>query len=246
MKTAKYMLAVSAALLCLTSCSQNEPTEYVNDPALYIDNDDVSFSFFYSTNTDGRDTVMIKVHAMGYPSDTDRPFTLCQTNLGAADAAEAGRHYVGFDTEEMRRLMVMPAGKSDYEVPVILLQDESLDTKTVRLRIGVTPGDGFSSGVVEKDSVVVTFSSQAIKPGNWDDWYYAFGASWGTVKMKFIIDNTGISDFNTVPTDYDYLYYLNDKLKSKLFDYNEAHPDAPLAEADGTVIDFDNPYIYQY
>lgn len=243
MKTAKYMLAAAAALLGLASCSQNEPEAYVNEPALYIDSDDQSFSFFYSTNTDGRDTVLVKVHAMGYPADTDRPFTLYQMNTGAADAAKAGTHYVGFDTEEMQRLMVMPAGKSDYEVPVILLKDESLDTDIVKLKIGVRPNDNFAQGVVEKDTVMVTFSAQATKPSNWDDWYYAFGATWGTVKMKFIIDVTGISDFNKVPDDYDYLIYLNEKLKSKLYDYNEAHPNAPMAEADGTVIDFDNPYI---
>ncbi len=50
-----------------------------------------------------------------------------------------------------------------------------------------------------KDSTVISFSSQAMKPINWKAWYYAFGASWGTVKMRFIIDVTGITNFDEVP-----------------------------------------------
>ncbi len=241
----KYMLmaAVALALVATTSCSDNEPIAYQNDPALYINNDkDINFSFFYSTNTDGRDTVYAKIHAMGYPSDVARTFELYQMNSGDDDAAQAGVHYVGFDTEEMQKLMVFPAGKSDYEVPIILLKDQSLDDHVVKLKIGIKPNDNFSEGIKEKDSLVVSFSAQALKPTNWDDWYYAFGASWGTVKMKFIIENTGITNFDNVPSDYDYKSYLNTKLQSKLFDYNQAHPDAPLAEADGTLVDFSAPY----
>ncbi|HCZ22696.1 MAG TPA: hypothetical protein DHU72_04520 [Rikenellaceae bacterium] len=99
-------------------------------------------------------------------------------------------------------------------------------------------------GVVEKDSTVISFSSQAMKPTNWKDWYYAFGSSWGTVKMRFIIDVTGITNFDQVPDDYDYLIYLNGKLKSKMFEYNSTH-DQPLQEADGTLVEFENPYIWE-
>lgn len=233
----------SVAFASLTSCSDNEPIAYENNPALYIDNDkDISFSFFYSTNKNGRDTVYAKVHAMGYVSDQPRAFTLYQKNAGDADAAQPGTHYVAFDTDEMKKLMVMPAGKSEYELPIILLQDKSLDTRVVKLKVGIRPNENFTSGIKEKDSLMVSFSSQAMKPTNWDDWYYAFGASWGTVKMKFIIENTGLTNFDNVPTDTDYKSYLNTKLRSKLFDYNQAHPDAPLAEADGTLVDFSAPY----
>ena len=85
---------------------------------------------------------------------------------------------------------------------------------------------------------------KAIKPTNWKDWYYAFGASWGSVKMRFIIDVTGITNFDNVPDDYDYLIYLNGKLKSKLYEYNSTH-DQPLQEVDGTLIEFENPYIWE-
>ncbi len=242
----KYIFIMMAALgiLSLASCSENEPMAYEGQPALYFANDDVDFSFFYAGNAGDSSSVDITVHAMGPVSQADRAFTLYQENAGDDDAAQAGVHYVGFDTEEMKQAMVIPAGKSEVELPVILLKDKSLDAKTVKLKIGIRPNENFSKGVVEKDSTVISFSSQAMKPANWKDWYYAFGSSWGTVKMRFIIDVTGITNFDQVPEDYDYLVYLNGKLKSKLFEYNSTH-DQPLQEADGSLIEFENPYVWE-
>ena len=108
----------------------------------------------------------------------------------------------------------------------------------MKLTLKVATNENFKVGVSECDSTNITFSSQAIKPTNWKDWYYAFGTSWGSVKMRFIIDNTGITNFNTVPSDINYLIYLNDKLKQKIYEYNTAHPTAPLVEADGTLVEF--------
>ena len=242
----KYIMIAMMALgiLTLTSCSENEPMAYEGNPSLYFANDDINFSFFYAENASDRSTVDITVHAMGPVADVDRSFSLCQLNSGDADAAQAGVHYLGFDTDEMKQAMVIPAGKSEVKLPIVLLKDNSLETQTVRLKIGIRPNENFGYGVTERDSTVISFSSQAMKPTNWKDWYYAFGASWGTVKMRFIIDVTGITNFDQVPEDYDYLIYLNGKLKSKLYEYNATH-EQPLQEADGTLIEFENPYIWE-
>ena len=244
MKKYIYLVMVALGILTLASCSENEPMAYEGQPALYFANDDINFSFFYAESAGDRSSVDITVHAMGPVSDVDRAFTLYQENAGEADAAQSGVHYLGFDTDEMKQAMVIPAGKSEIKLPIVLLKDNSLDTKTVKLKIGIRPNENFGKGVVEKDSTVISFSSQAMKPANWKDWYYAFGASWGTVKMRFIIDVTGITNFDQVPEDYDYLIYLNGKLKSKLFEYNSTH-EQPLQEVDGTLVEFENPYIWE-
>lgn len=244
MKKYIFIAWIVLGIMTLASCSENEPMAYEGQPALYFANEDVNFSFFYAEDAGDRSSVDITVHAMGPVSEVDRAFTLYQEDVGGNDAAQAGVHYVGFDTDEMKQAMVIPAGQSEIKLPIILLKDNSLDTKTVKLKIGIRPNENFSNGVVEKDSTVITFSSQAMKPANWKDWYYAFGASWGTVKMRFIIDVTGITNFDQVPDDYDYLVYLNGKLKSKLFEYNSTH-DQPLQEADGTLVEFENPYIWE-
>lgn len=237
-----HTLAVSlAAIIALTaaSCQENEAMTYEDQPALYFDQDDTSFSFFYSTGNGEIDTIEVKIHAMGFPSDIDRPFRLKQLNEGEDGAAVSGLHYMSFDSEQMTQDMVIPAGKSETNVHIVVYNDESLDlVESVSLKLGIEPNDYFDYGIIEKDSVVLTISSQATKPSNWDDWYYAFGETWGTVKMKFIIQHTGITNFDDVPSDSDYLVYLNDKLCNALEAYNEEHPDEPLAEADGTLVSF--------
>ena len=231
-------------LIILASCSQDDPLTYKNDPAIYFASKDVNYSFFYAESTSLKADVFVTVHAMGNPSPSDRSFSLIQSNVSDADAAVSGIHFLPLTSQDMQKRMVMSAGQSEVKVPITLLKDPSLDLKIVKLTLKVANNDNFKVGISECDSTNITFSSQAIKPTNWKDWYYAFGASWGSVKMKFIIDNTGITNFDKIPSDaLYYLLFLNTKLKQKLFEYNNAHPGAPLAEADGTLINFDNPYI---
>ena len=93
-------------ILTLASCSENEPMAYEGQPALYFANDDINFSFFYAEDAGDRSSVDITVHAMGPVSDVNRTFTLYQENAGEADAAQAGVHYLGFDTDEIGRAHV--------------------------------------------------------------------------------------------------------------------------------------------
>lgn len=215
---------------------------YEDNPAIYFAGSDINYSFFYAESNNSKTDVYVTVHAMGKTADVDRAFHLEQTNINVKDAAQSGVHYLSLSSDEMKKRMVMPAGKNEMKLAITLLKDASLDLETVKLTLKVVNNDNFKVGVIEKDTTNIVFSSQAIKPTNWDDWYYAFGASWGSVKMRFIIDNTGITNFDTVPSDTYYLVYLNDKLKQKLYEYNAAHPNALLAEADGTLIEFENPY----
>ena len=93
----KYIIMAVMMLLTMSfvACSENEPMAYEGYPALYFDNKDINYSFFYATSDADRNEVEITVHAMGNVTDYDRAFTLYQKNVGEADAAEAGVHYVG-------------------------------------------------------------------------------------------------------------------------------------------------------
>ncbi|MFR5661135.1 MAG: hypothetical protein ACLUDU_25190, partial [Butyricimonas faecihominis] len=59
---------------------------------------------------------------------------------------------------------------------------------------------------------------------------------WGSRKMKFMTDETGIIDWNINP-DSQYTIYLVAKCKNALNEYNETHEEK-LAEADGTLVEF--------
>ena len=64
MKKYLYIAMMVVALLPLASCSENEPMEYAGQPALYFDNEDINYSFFYSEDGGDRSSVDITVHAM--------------------------------------------------------------------------------------------------------------------------------------------------------------------------------------
>ena len=88
-------------------CKENTALEYENDPALYFENsyytqqDSIAHTFFIQPDDQMRDTVFVEILTMGYPTDTDRPFVLEQTNAGKPGSAVAGKHFVAFDDPEM-------------------------------------------------------------------------------------------------------------------------------------------------
>lgn len=226
------------------SCKENVALEYENDPALYFVNEDygqkdsLDHSFFLVPG-DGPDTVYVQVQTMGYLVDKDRPILLEQTNSGDENAAVPGVHYMPFDDPEVSKYHVIPANSARASVPVILLRDESLDLKQVRLELKVAQNEHFRPGIPQWTTFVIKTTAEAVKPSNWDTrWRYYFGASWGSVKMKFIIDVTGYTDWGIVPSDSGYLNYLRTKVLSKFQEYNSANPENPLKEADGTLVSF--------
>ena len=97
-------------------CKENTALEYENDPALYFENsyytqqDSIAHTFFIQPDDQMRDTVFVEILTMGYPTDTDRPFVLEQTNAGKPGSAVAGKHFVAFDDPEMLEHLKIPKG----------------------------------------------------------------------------------------------------------------------------------------
>ena len=231
----------------LAGCKENTALEYENEPALYFENvwegqrDSVAQTFFIKPTGTTKDTVRIEILTMGFPASEDRSFLLEQVNIGKPGAAEPGKHYVAFDDVEIQRELIIPAGAVRKSFPLIVLYDPSLDLDEVRLELKVKENENFKVGINEWSSFVVKISAKAIKPIMWDTyWRYIFGETWGSRKMKFIIDNTGFSNFDGGYIDSDYSDYLAAKVQQKLLEYN-ANPDnldRPLREADGTLVEF--------
>ena len=136
--------------------------------------------------------------------------------------------------------MIVPTGKAIGHIPVILLRDKSLDLKTVSLKMRIDENEYFRPGIDTQREFLVKTTAQATKPSVWDTrWRYYFGLSWGSVKMRFLIDVTGYTDWENANIDGAYIGYMSALVQQKLLEYNEAHPDAPLSEADGTLVTFD-------
>ena len=242
----KNTIGIILVTLCLlSSCKEFITLEYENDPALYFvhaqygQQDSLNHTFFLRVGDKTRDTAFVEIITMGYPSSENREISLIQTNSGQPGAAIPGVHYIPFDNPEVKPHMVIPAGAVRARVPVILLNDQTLALSSVRLNLEIVPNSHFRQGVSEFSQFLIKTTAQAVKPSNWDSvWRYYFGATWGSVKMEFIISVLGYVDWSVRPGDIGYTTYIGAKTKAALEQYNLDHPTAPLKEADGTLVTF--------
>lgn len=246
MKRFKFIYVLLLPLI-VAACTQNEMLSYENDPAIYFagnlenQSDSVNHSFFMLSSEIAKDTVLVRINIMGELSSQARPVAVVQTNAGAEEAAVAGTHYVPFDDATLKPLYQVPAGKEFVDIPIVFIRDASLDSTKVRLELSLTTNEYFRPGIVEKQRFVLTTTDLIEKPSAWDTrWYMFLGRSWGSVKMRFIIDITGYTDWYTTPTDMALMQYFGAIAKQKLIEYNAAHPDDPLREANGDLVTFDS------
>ncbi len=248
MRTIPFYINILLLLLVATSCKENEEFFYQNDPAIYFANepkimygqiDSIPYSFFIADKAIVDDTVHVKVCLSGLLVDYDRPINLIQTNVGEEDAAVPGVHFIAFDDPLVVDSVCMPGGKAVAYIPVVLLRDVSLKTQVKRLKLTVGQNEHFRPGIDKFRDFTVIMADFALKPKLWDSfWGYYFGPTFGSEKLKFIIQVTGYMEFDVYPSDLQLVYYLSGIFQEKLAEYNEAHPDNPLAEADGTLVGF--------
>lgn len=248
MKTIPFYVNILLLLLVAASCKEDEVFFYQNDPAIYFANeprvvygqlDSTSCSFFIADDAVVDDTIHLKICLSGLTVNYDRPISLLQTNVGAEDAAIPGVHFVAFDDPLVADSVCMPRGQTIAYVPLVLLRDASLKTKEKRLKLTVGQNEHFRPGIDKFRNFSVTVADFATKPTLWDTyWRYYFGLTFGSEKLKFIIRITGYTDFETRLPDLQQAYYFSGLFQEKLAEYNEAHPDNPLAEADGTLVGY--------
>lgn len=246
-----YILAV--LLLGTAGCEQQSVYKYENDPRLYFfngvdysqtptlrQNDSIAQSFFILPEDQLQDTVWIVVETMGLVAEQPRPFTLVQTNVGETNAAVAGTHFMAFDSEEMKKNMMIPVGSVRYYMPLIVLRgDPLMETSVLRLKLKIVENAHFKVGIEKQTELLVKMTAMPERPSNWSSWTYTFG-TWGPKKMWFLVHKMGITDF-TFPDDYAYSTYLNSLFIEKLAEYNANpdNPDVPLTEANGTPVSYD-------
>ena len=236
----KIATIITFTLIILTGCQLEHPLAYENDPAIYFvrnsnQRDSLSHSFFMNDNL--TDTVYIKVITMGEVSTTDRSFSVRQVNSSADNAAQPGIHYKPFNDPFVAENMVVKAGKAEADLPIIFIHDESLDLNTVELILEVESNENFRPGIDIWRQIKVTTTALTAKPALWNTHYFRFfGLSWGPVKFRFIIDNTGYMDWGAVP-DMSFGMFMGAQVLNALQKYNNSH-DEPLSEADGTEVSF--------
>lgn len=201
------------------------------------------YSFVYIDESIQTDTVWVTLNTQGFLSDKDRPFILRQVLVDSLKNAVPGVHYTGFDTEEMQKFCVVPAGEHIVNIPIIVHRDPSLEESDYRLNIEVVPNEYFTKGVEEYRIYPIVISNMLTMPENWESYYFG---EYGPVKHRFMITHTGLrwdEDFikQILSGDYGYIKYLTMHLYQSLKEENaerKAHGLGELTESDGRKVSF--------
>ena len=218
------LVSFIALLAIMTSCQKFEGIKYVDKPAINFQQQEIRFSFFMTPGEGDQRTLRLGVVTMGKPSDQERSLSLVQLNEGEEDAAIPGVHYVPFDNEELKKQWVIPAGATRASLPITLIEGPGLDTKTLKLVVGIREGENFYPGVKEQTKVTIMTTAMATQPQLWNNyWRLHFGLSWSTTKMRFMIEVTGYTAWETRVEDTLMLYYMVELCKKSLAEYNATH-----------------------
>ena len=245
MRTTVYAIALFTLLLCIAGCEENEMKEYENSPAIYfqwdgwLQHDSIHHSFFFLNSNIKQDTVWVRINTMGELEPVDRPIAVVQTNTGKPGAAIPGVHYLAFDSPGIKEQMIVPANLWYALIPVVFLRDSSLDFMSARLELEVAGNDYFRPGIEAWRQFVLSTTTQAVKPGNWDAFWASYFGAWGSVKMRFIIDVTGYTTWDEQPDEVFFIVLMTTLVKQRLEEYNQEHPNDKLREANGEEVTFD-------
>lgn len=237
----KYIQYLLWACLCLvvgTSCEnedflyQDEARVRMEGPSEWtLDTDSLEFSFVSYPDTVTEMVMNVTLHVIGYTMDYDRT---------AAVAVVADKTTATPDLYELPDSVTIPAGQNQGICPVVLKRAPVLEETPVRLYLQVVPSADFAPGVMEQDHLLLKWNDIISRPSNWDDLEEFFG-TYSDAKYRFILNNTGVTKFDTDEMSWAKLNNYRLLLINALNEYNAAHPDSPiLDENTGLPISFDN------
>lgn len=200
-----------------------------------------NYSFYYQGNP-ARDTLWFKISTMGFLAPEARDIALQQITLNdTLENARPSVHYVPFDDPELAAYYRMPANQDTLSIPVILLNDPSLEKKEVVLCFGFRDNGVFKPGYSLMSSRRIVYTAMALRPAGWIDGFFG---EWGPVKHQLMMEWTGEKwdgDYirKKYDEDYSYLEYMNQWFHYKLEEENAkrvAAGEDVYREADGTEI----------
>lgn len=240
-----YFLLLPIAAFLLQSCARESIGTFDDANSLWFYSGDWSdvigtsqrgsldYSFFYTEGSPAEDIVLVDIRLTGKLSDTDLRLPLVQLNAGEPGAAVAGVHYVAFDDPRVADQIIIPAGQAAVAIPVIIKNTDDMKTAEFALELGFKPDDNFVPGLKDNAQFTINITAMAVKPAMWDEYYAGVLGTWGQAKMKFLIDEVGLLDYEMqLSYNTDLARYWGIRARAKLTEYETEH--GPLYEADNT------------
>lgn len=228
-------------VIVLACCSRNEYKYYSGDSKIQFNEIQDSlkrYSFYFEPAGKTQDTIFFEVSTIGYTSDKDRPFRICQVAVENAVNPVEGVHYKSFDDPDILKWCVIKPGMVTARVPVVLLRGALEERVTYTLRIQVVENGEFNYGESDKLWRKAEFSSGLLRPDAWGYYERTYWGPYSYSKHEWMIRQTGKKwddEFlGQVKAEPGSAYYWKDKLNDLLKTYNENNP--PLCDDDGVII----------
>ena len=238
MKHIPYLLIACLFLLMGSSCEndgflyQDESRIRMEGPEEWtLETDSLEFSFVSYPETTTEQTMNVTLYVMGLTTDYDRTANVEMV----ADKTTATADLYDFPTS-----VTIPAGENQAICPVVLKRADVLQEQTVRLYIQVTASEDFAVGSIEESHLLLKWNDILSRPTNWDELEEFFG-TYSDAKYRFMLNNTGVTEFDTEEMSWAELNNYKIVLTNALNEYNKANPNDPiLDENTGQAINFDN------
>lgn len=237
-KHIQYLLIVCLYLVVGTSC-ENEGFKYRDEARIRmegpsewtLDTDSLEFSFVSYPDSVTEMVMNVNLYVMGYTTDYDRTATV---------TAVADKTTATTDLYEFPTTVTIPAGQNYGVCAVTLKRAPILEETTVRLYLKIVPSADFASGVIEQDHLLLKWNDILSRPNNWDDLEEFFG-TYSDAKYRFILNNSGVTEFDTDEMSWAEMNNYKLVLTNALNEYNTANPNDPiLDENTGLPISFEN------
>lgn len=236
----KYLIGITLTVL-LFACKKEEVAFYAEKDgiAFYTGTvagaDSISYSFAFNATPKTKDTVYFNVRVVGRKADHDR---VVKVIAGPGTTARLGLDFLLPE-------VTLPAGKLEMRYPVVLLKSPEMKGRSFEIVADVAENSDFILGAtgqlplfnntttINIRRVKVSVTDRLIQPGYWPTVAGVFGA-FSQVKLRFMIDTLGMSDFSGITLDQE--YSLPVKLRQALLDYEALN--GPLRDENGVRITF--------
>lgn len=240
MKTS-YMNRIVYGLLLvfmLIGCAEDERLMFEDETSVYFTTtDSLNYSFAFYTEDVVRDTFYLDCRITGTAIDRDRKINIISDE---GSDAKADYHYEIVNP-------VIPAGRYEDSIAVVVHRKPGLRDSLVTAYLRIVDSEDLLAGYNDigsgpvyrnkytRQQFKLTITDQLIKPTNWDSsWLPVFGA-YSEVKIRFISNATGYTDWGGSPLPQERNYVIQMAYKA-LYDYEQANGD--LIDENGDPVKF--------
>ncbi len=234
----KYTISLICSVLALflfSSCEkegfyyQDEARVRMEGPYKWaVNTDSLEFSFITVPTGVDQMEMQITVYIMGAVSENDR---IVNIGVNSAKTTATGNQYT------CPSQVTIPANSLSANFTVVLNRTPDLQQNTVSLYVELKESEDFKVGVKERDHLLIKWNDILSMPKNWSELETFFGA-FSLVKYRFMINNTGVTEFSATTMSWAQLMNYKIILRNALDAYNAAHPGNPLTDENGQIVTF--------